>query len=228
MTQGFRDRKDAGERLADAVEKLMGQHAEMDDPVVLALPRGGVPVAYEVARRLSAPLDLVMVRKLGVPFQPELAAGAVVDGEHPEAVFNEEVLRMARLTEADLEETKRRELREIDRRRERYLGRRRPVPVEGRDAILVDDGVATGATTRAALRGVARRGPRTVTLAIPVAPPDTVRRLEAEADHVICLETPADFYAIGVHYGDFHQVDDDEVVRFLADAEGLAEKRDGT
>jgi putative phosphoribosyl transferase len=224
----FSDRTEAGRRLAAAVAEHLARHPGLDDPVVLALPRGGVPVAIEVARRLSAPLDLVMVRKIGVPFQPELAAGAVVDGDAPETVYNADVLRMARLTQEDLDEIRDRELAEIGRRRAVYLADRAPVPIEGRDAILVDDGVATGATTRAALRAVTRRGPRSVTLAVPVAAADTLAALKREADHAICLETPRDFRAIGLHYDDFGQVPDAEVVRLLAEAEGFARSRRAT
>jgi putative phosphoribosyl transferase len=174
LSERFADRKSAGIRLAEAVAALMREHPELDDPVLLALPRGGVPVALEIARALRAPLDLVMVRKIGVPWQPELAAAAVVDGDEPQLVVNREVVEMAGMSQADLEAAERRELDEIDRRRRLYLGTRALVPLEGRDAIVVDDGIATGATTRAALKGVRRRRPRSLTLAVPVAPPDTL------------------------------------------------------
>jgi putative phosphoribosyl transferase len=202
------------------VVTLMREHPEIADPVLLALPRGGVPVALEIARALRAPLDLVMVRKIGVPWQPELAAAAVVDGDAPQLVVNRDVVAMAGMTEAEIEAADQRELAEIDRRRILYLGDRAPVPVEGRDAIFVDDGIATGATTRAALKGVRRRRPRSLTLAVPVAPRDTLEKLAGEVDHLVCLAAPSPFYAIGAHYADFAQVSDDAVIRMLREAEG--------
>jgi len=218
--RSFRDRQEAGRRLADAVRDLMAANREIDDPVVLALPRGGVPVALEVARALDAPLDLVMVRKIGVPFQPELAAAAVVDGDDPQLVLNRDVVRAAAMSEADIEAGKNRQLAEIDRRRSAYLKGRAPVPVAGRDAVVVDDGVATGATMRAALKGVARKGPRSLTLAVPVAPRDTISALREEVVHVICLSQPEPFHAIGMFYADFAQVDDADVTRMMSEAAG--------
>jgi putative phosphoribosyl transferase len=214
----FRDRAEAGRELARAVGGLIGRHPEIADPVVLALPRGGVPVALEIARALGAPLDLVMVRKIGVPFQPELAAAAVVNGSDPQVVRNEEIIRQTGMTEADIAAARDRELGEIARRREAWLAGRAPVPVKGRDAILVDDGIATGATVRAALRGVAAMGPRSLALAVPVAPPDTVAALEGEVDHLVCLSQPEPFFAIGAHYADFSQLSDGDVERLLSEA----------
>ncbi|MGZ3328784.1 MAG: phosphoribosyltransferase, partial [Xanthobacteraceae bacterium] len=161
----FKDRSDAGRRLAAAVMGYKDQQ-----PVVLALPRGGVPVAAEVAAALNAPLDLILVRKIGVPFQPELAMGAVVDGGAPLVVRNEDVISLAGIEEADFNAVRDRELAEIERRRERYLGGRERVEVAGRTAIVVDDGIATGATTRAALRATRLRNPKKLVLAVPVAP----------------------------------------------------------
>jgi putative phosphoribosyl transferase len=217
----FPDRTTAGIRLAEAVTALMRDHPEIAEPVLLALPRGGVPVAIEIARGLRAPLDLVMVRKIGVPWQPELAAAAVVDGNEPELVVNRDVVAMAGMSQADLEAAERRELAEIDRRRKLYLGGRALAPIEGRDAIVIDDGIATGATTRAALKGVRRRRPRSLTLAVPVAPADALGKLAGEVDHLICLATPSPFHAIGVHYADFAQVSDDEVIAMLREAEAF-------
>lgn len=207
----FVDRAQAGRRLADALEAYDGKAA-----VVLALPRGGVPVAAEVASRLGAPLDLLIVRKIGVPYQPELAMGAVVDGDEPVVVRNEEVIRQADVTQEEFDRVRDRELAEIERRRVRYLAGRAPVEIAGRTVIVVDDGIATGATVRAALRGLRRRKPREIVLAVPVAPPDTVAMLEKEADRVVCLEQPSFFQAIGLHYRDFRQVSDDEVIATLA------------
>jgi predicted phosphoribosyltransferase len=209
----FRDRTEAGEKLADALVGL-----SLADPVVLALPRGGVPVALPVARRRKAPLDLLLVRKIGAPGHEELAAGAVVDGPVHEAVFNPGVLRMLGMEEADFAPAIARKLAEIEARRATYLGGAAPVPVEGRTAIVVDDGIATGATVKAALLGLRRRKPASVVLAIPVAPPDSLAELTPLVDRAVCLDAPADFYAVGAHYRDFPQVEDEEVVALLAEA----------
>jgi putative phosphoribosyl transferase len=209
----FQDRKAAGEALAKAVARK-----RLADPVVLALPRGGVPVAVEVARALKAPLDLVLVRKIGVPEQPELAAAAVVDGGDPEIVINDDVVELAGVTPAYIREQAKAELEEIERRRALYLAGRPRVPLEGRTLVVVDDGIATGASIRAALKALKRKKPKMLVLAVPVASTDTVAALRREVDAVICLETPEPFYAIGMHYRDFHQVPDGEVVRLLAEA----------
>ena len=210
----FEDRRDAGIQLAHALLRFQDR-----DPVVLALPRGGVPVAFEVARALDAPLDLVLVRKIGTPMQPELAAAAVVDGGAMELVRNEDVIEAARIPDSWLREQAVRELEEIERRRRLYLGGRARVPIEGKTAIVVDDGIATGATTRAALRAVRRRHPKQLVLAVPVAPEETVVAMRAEVDEVVCLATPRPFGAIGYFYRDFRQLEDDEVRDLLARAE---------
>lgn len=209
----FANRIEAGKLLANEVAELAPE-----DPVVLALPRGGVPVAAEVAKRLKAPLDLILVRKIGAPGHEELAAGAVVDGEAADVVFNPDVLRMLGLTEADLEEKKQMKLAEIEERRGRYLGGRAPLPLDGKTAIVVDDGIATGATVKAALKGVARRGPKRIVLAIPVAPADSIAELKPMVDDLICLEIPDMFYAVGAHYREFGQTSDEEVVRLMREA----------
>jgi len=209
----FQDRKAAGEALAKAVARK-----RLTDPVILALPRGGVPVAVEVARALKAPLDLVLVRKIGVPQQPELAAAAVVDGGEPEIVINDDVVEAAAVTEAYIRKQADAELAEIERRRGLYLAGRPRVPLEGRTLVVVDDGIATGASIRAALKALRRKKPKMLVLAVPVASSETLAALEREVDAVVCLETPHPFYAIGMHYRDFHQVPDDEVVRLLAEA----------
>lgn len=209
----FLNRSEAGRRLADMLQRY-----ESDEVVILALPRGGVPVAAEVAHRLSAPLDVLLVRKIGLPLQPELAMGAVVDGSAPVVVRNEEVIRLAGVSEAQFHEIESLELEEIERRRDRYTGGRTPIPVEGRIAVVIDDGIATGATVRAAIRGLRRRNPARIVIAVPVAPPDTVAALEKEADEVICLEQHSHFVAIGQFYQDFRQVEDEEVIRYLAEA----------
>ena len=209
----FADRTEAGRRLAEQLQRFKDQH-----PVVLALPRGGVPVAYEVAKALEAPLDLVLVRKIGAPFQPELAIGAVVDGERPELVINRDVVDEYRIAESYLESERRRQLEEIERRRQLYLAGRPRVPVRDRTAIVIDDGIATGATMEAALLATRRAGPKRLVLAAPVAPPDTIERLRPEVDEVICLIVPAFLGAIGSFYRDFRQLGDDEVVELLQQA----------
>ncbi|MCC6780714.1 MAG: phosphoribosyltransferase [Hyphomicrobiales bacterium] len=206
----FKDRLDAGRRLATALKARNYQQ-----PVALALPRGGVPIAAEVASALGAPLDLVLVRKIGVPFQPELAMGAVVDGGSPLVVRNEDVISLAGVSEADFAAVRDRELAEIERRRQLYSGGRPPVDVDGRTAIVIDDGIATGATTRAALQATRLRHPKRLILAVPVGPPDTLAAMRAEADDVICLEEHEDFGAIGFYYADFRQVSDAEVIAML-------------
>lgn len=206
----FRNRSDAGQRLARELLRFRDEA-----PVVLALPRGGVPVAFEIALRLEAPLDLILVRKVGSPFQPELAVGAVVDGEKMELVINEDIAAALGLSRARIREAATRELAEIERRRKLYLGERERVPVAGRTALVVDDGIATGATMRVALRAVRGRGPRRLVLAVPVAPPDTVAALRPEVDEVVCLATPRPFGAVGAFYEDFRQVSDEEVRALL-------------
>jgi len=218
----FRDRADAGRRLADALA-----HFKDRDPVVLALPRGGVPVAAEVAEALDAPLDLILVRKIGVPFQPELAMGAVVDGPNPLVVRNEDVIRMGGITEDAFATVRDRELAEIRRRRARYVGDRSHPNLRGQVVIVIDDGVATGATTRAALQSVRRQGPALLVLAVPVAPFDTLAELSGEVDEIVCLEEYDIFPAIGAYYADFRQVSDEEVTGTLARFPASKEPRVG-
>jgi putative phosphoribosyl transferase len=209
----FPDRTEAGRRLAAQLRHLKDQQ-----PVVLALPRGGVPVAYEVARVLEAPFDLVLVRKIGAPFQPELAIGAVVDGERPELVLNRDLISDYRIPDSYVEGERRRQLAEIERRRHLYLAGRARVPVRDRTAIVIDDGIATGATMEAALRATRRAGPRRLVLAVPVAPPDTIERLRPQVDEVVCLLVPAFLGAIGAFYRDFRQLRDEDVIGLLQQA----------
>ena len=217
----FADRSDAGRKLAQALLRYKDQ-----EPVILALLRGGVPVAAEVAAALDAPLDLILVRKIGVPAQPELAMGAVANGGAPLVVRNDDVIRMAGIEEAEFETIRERELAEIERRRWLYLGSRASVDVGGRVAIVIDDGIATGATTRAALRATRIRKPGKLVLAVPVAPTDTLAAMRQEADDVICLEDHEFFGAIGFYYADFRQLSDrevkDTVARFPAHAANQA------
>lgn len=212
----FKDRRSAGKLLAERIKEL-----KPADPVVLAMPRGGVPVGLEVAKALGAPLDLVLVRKIGVPYQPELAAGAVVDGDQPEIVVNDDVMQLAGLTREYIDQRAKEELAEIERRRQVYLSDRPRVPLNGRTLIIVDDGIATGASIRAAIAALKRRNPLKLILAVPVAPADTIEKLRDEVDDVVCLQMPEPFYAIGMHYDDFHQVPDDEVVRLMNEAPTL-------
>ena len=207
----FIDRTDAGRQLAKALA-----HYKDRRPVVLALPRGGVPVAVEVATKLDAPLDLILVRKIGVPSQPELAMGAVVDGADPVVVRNEEVIQLCGVSETEFNSIRDEQLAEIERRRMLYLGGRPHPQLSGRTVIVVDDGIATGATTRAALRAIGMRKPAKLVLAVPVAPTQTLETLRGEVDDLVCLEDYVEFGAIGLFYSDFRQVSDTEVIALLA------------
>ena len=214
----FVDRSDAGRQLAHRLAEL-----DLTDPVVLALPRGGVPVGLEVARRLAAPLDLVLVRKIGAPGHEELAAGALVNGERPELVLNADVVRNYGIDQAWLDRQQGLQLAEIERRRTLYLGGRSRPPIAGRTAIVVDDGIATGATVRAALHAVRRSGPRELVLAVPVAAAEVLARLAPKADRIVSLHAPRDLMAVGQFYRNFRQIDDEEVVAMLKECLSAAE-----
>ncbi|MBV8471671.1 MAG: phosphoribosyltransferase [Burkholderiaceae bacterium] len=210
MDRAFRNRVDAGQRLAKRLIEL-----GLENPVVLALPRGGVPVAAEVARALGAPLDLLLVRKIGAPIQPELAVAAVSDGAEPVLVVDEASLAASGTSLAYVMGEAPRHLQEIERRRRLYLNDRAPMDLQGATAVLVDDGIATGTTARAALQVLRRRNPRCMVLAVPVAPAAELPALRALVDRLICLEAPEVFGAVGEHYLDFAQVEDDEVVALM-------------
>lgn len=204
----FEDRVDAGRKLASRLE-----HLAKAKPLVLALPRGGVVVASEVARALRAPLDVIVTRKLGAPLQPEFGFGAVGPGDV--RVIDRQSVRMLGLSDSDVERIATRELAELARREGVYRRGRRAPNVAGKTVILVDDGAATGVTMQAAIRSVRAGGPERLVVALPVAPPDTAETLGADADEIICLATPDQFAAVGQWYRRFDQVDDDEVIDLL-------------
>ena len=204
----YRDREDAGRTLASRLA-----HLKDDQPVVVGLPRGGVPVAFEVATALEAPLDVVVVRKLGVPIQPELAMGAI--GEEGVLVLNEAVVGALAIGRDELEAVVAREEAELARRQRLYRGDRSPVPVAGRTVILIDDGIATGSTAIAAARVLRERGAEHVVLAVPVGPPDAAARFSPEVDEFVCLQAPDWFFAVGACYEDFGQTSDEEVSELL-------------
>lgn len=227
----FRNREQAGEELAEAVAAALGDDGEErvgrdrdagapaakgGDVMVLALPRGGVPVAAPVARRLNAPLDVSLVRKLGVPGNPDLAMGAVAGGGV--RVLNEGLIRELRVPEDWLRDETRNQMQELERRARRYRQDAEAEPVEGRTVVLVDDGIATGATVRAAVRAVREQGARRVVVATPTAATESVRMLKGEVEQVVCLHTPEPFRAVALWYEAFPQVEDEEVVRILAEA----------
>ena len=207
----FRDRAEAGRMLGRALGRYKGQK-----PVILALPRGGVAVAAEVASALDAPLDIVLVRKIGAPIQPELALGAVVDGAEPIIERNPPIIESTATTEEEFQSLCESELKEIGRRRKLYVGERSSVDLEGRLVIIVDDGIATGATMRAAIRAIRIRKPKTLVLAVPVASADALETLQPEVDVVICLTDLGPWGAIGYFYDDFQQLTDRDVVEMLA------------
>ena len=209
--RAYRDRREAGRSLGTALQKYAGR----DDLVVLALPRGGVPVAYEVAQMLDAPLDLVLVRKLGTPGHQELAMGAIASGGV--RVLNDDVVRWYGISERDIESVAHEESLELQRREAAYREGREPASIEGRIVVLVDDGLATGSTMRAAVKAVRLHRPSRVVVAVPVGARDTCDELGAIADEVVCIGTPEPFSAVGQWYLDFSQTTDDEVRQLLAD-----------
>jgi predicted phosphoribosyltransferase len=208
----YRDRHDAGKRLAE----LLRAYAHRPDVLVLALPRGGVPVAYEVARALNAPLDVFIVRKLGVPGHEEFAMGAIASGGV--RVLNDDVIHALHIPEQVVEAVATREQRELERRERLYRDGRPAPDVKGHTVILIDDGLATGATMRAALQALRQRGPARLIVAVPVAAPSTCLELRSEADDVICARTPDPFFGVGWWYQNFEQTSDEEVHNLLAQA----------
>src|SRR5881396_4413350 len=215
MERAFSNRAEAGRQLAEKLDKYAGRK----HVIVLGLPRGGVPVAYEVAKRLRAPLDVFIVRKLGVPGFEELAVGAIASGGV--RVLNEDVMRALPNADQLIESVTERETVELDRREQTYRNGRAAPELRDRVVILVDDGLATGATMRAAVKALRQRGVAKIVVAVPVGPPDTCRELEQEADETICLSTPPFFQAVGQYYEDFSQTTDDEVRELLTRAAQL-------
>jgi putative phosphoribosyl transferase len=213
MKSGFPDRRSAGRALAERLGPL-----DPSQTVLLAMPRGGVPVAYEIAARNGAPLDVVLVRKIGAPGQPELALGAVVDGGDPVIVVNHALARSLGFSAGDVRGMAADGLKEIERRRGLYRGGRPPLSVAGKTAIVIDDGIATGASARAAIETLRRRGARRVVLAVPVAPSEALAAFREDADDVVCLSEPRPFISVGSYYDDFGQVGDETVIALLADA----------
>ncbi len=206
----FRDRREAGAKLAEALSRYVGQKG-----VVLGLPRGGVVVGYEIARHLKMPLDVVIVRKIGAPENPEYALGAVA--ENGEVLLDHEAVRMFGVPRSYLQREIDRQKEEIERRKQLYRGGRSLRPLAGLLVIVVDDGIATGFTMKASLRAIRAEGPRKLVMAVPVAPPESFKSLEAEADEAICLHQPYPFFAVGQFYRDFAQVTDEEVIALLSD-----------
>ena len=210
MEGAFPNREEAGRLLAEKLEKYAGRN----DVIVLGLPRGGVPVAYEVAQRLGVPLDVFIVRKLGVPGFEELAAGAIASGGV--RVLNEDVLRALPKADQVIESVTAKETAELERREKSYRDDRPAPELRDRVVILVDDGLATGATMRAAVKALRQRGVAKIVVAVPVGPPDTCREFEDEADETICASAPEFFQAVGQYYEDFSQTSDEEVRDLLA------------
>jgi predicted phosphoribosyltransferase len=212
MERAFENREEAGRQLAEKLDEYAGR----DDVIVLGLPRGGVPVAYQVAKRLRAPLDVFTVRKLGVPGFEELAAGAIASGGV--RVLNEDVMRAIPYADEAIEAVTAKETTELERREQIYREGRPPPELRGRIVILVDDGLATGATMRAAVKALRQRSAAKIVVAVPVGPPDTCRELAQEADETICLSTPVFFQAVGQYYEDFSQTSDEDVRELLSQA----------
>ncbi len=220
MIADFKDRADAGRQLAAAVVRL-----GLIDPLVLALPRGGVSVAAEVARALRAPLDLLIVRKIGAPGQPELAVAAMAEGDPPTVVVDEHTSQVTEGDHAYIKREVRRQRAEIERRCKTYRHGRARLGVAGKTVVVVDDGIATGTTVRAAFKALRRMRPARLVLAVPVAPTDTIYELSPLVDDLVCLSQPAPFRSVGTYYGDFPQVDDDEVIALLDANRSLPEAK---
>lgn len=211
----FASRREAGRLLAEAIAPLA-----LADPVVLALPRGGVPVGFEVAQTLHAPLDILLVRKISAPQHEEYGIGALVDGASPQVVIDERAARLVGADRAYIDREVERQLAEIERRRAAYHTAP-PMPLAGKTLVVIDDGIATGGTVRAALQALRKVGAKEIVLAVPVAPADSLRKLEGLCDRIVCLMSPDPFYAVGAHYANFDQTRDEEVIELLEQAKSL-------
>ena len=209
----FKDRRDAGKQLAKELSDFKGQ----DDAIVLGLPRGGVPVAFEVAKALNLPLDVFIVRKLGVPGQPELAMGAIASGGIQ--VLNDSVVRRAGISESQIEDVAQQEKEELKQREKAYRGARPNIDLQGKTVLLVDDGLATGASMRAAISALREHNPDKIILAVPTAPTDTCQEFKPEVDQIICLRTPTPFWGVGGSYQNFSQTTNEEVRELLNKAD---------
>ncbi len=218
----FNNRRDAGKQLANALFQL-----RLHQPIVLALPRGGVPIGFEIAQSLHVPLDILLVRKIGVPGMPELALGAVVDGNAHQVVWNESLVNALKLKNIELEVLMQQQLEEIERRRQLYRGSKSPLALKGRTAIVVDDGIATGSTMKAALRGLANTEIAALLVATPVAPLDVWESILGLIDQGVCLYCPEPFGAVGRYYSYFEQLEDQEVINLLMRADELFASRSG-
>lgn len=205
----FRDRVDAGKQLAKALQRYKGQK----DGVVLALPRGGVPIGYEIAKELGLPLEVFIVRKLGVPGQEELAMGAIASGGV--RVMNESIVNTIRIPRWMIDEVLQREMQELERRQRQYSGTSKPIDLEGKIVILVDDGLATGSTMKAAIKAVEKQNPAKLVVAVPVSALSTCREIGGTVDDIVCLKTPVDFHSVGGWYENFEQTTDQQVQELL-------------
>ena len=211
----FKNREEAGEKLADDLT----EYANRNDVIILALPRGGVPVAYEVAKKLKVPMDVFLVRKLGVPGQEELAMGAIASGGVE--VLNKDIVQSLGISRSTIDKVAEKEHRELERREKSYRGDRPKPEIKNKHVILIDDGLATGASMRSAVRAVRSWNPAEVIVAVPTSAPDTCELFEYEADSIVCLSTPKPFYGVGAWYEDFSQTTDEEVSNLLEKAENL-------
>ncbi|MDW9644699.1 phosphoribosyltransferase [Sinorhizobium meliloti] len=216
----FADRADAGRRLARVIEAHLTEKADFADPLVMALPRGGVPVAFEVARTLGASLELLIVRKIGAPGHPEFGLGALVDSDEPQVVLNAEAMRIANPSEKYVQAETERQRLELARRRVLYLGDQARISPSGRNVIIVDDGIATGGTAKAAAKALRQAGAAALMLAVPVAPKSAIASLGDDVDRLVCLASPTPFHAVSIYYDDFEQTTDAEVIARLRQARG--------
>lgn len=210
----YKDRQDAGQKLAKELEKY-----SQNKPIIIALPRGGVVVAYEIAKRLKAPLDIIIARKIGAPFNPEFGLGAI--SENGASTLDNEAIRHFGLTDGDVEQAINRENEVMSKKIELYRKGSIPMELKDQTVILVDDGLATGVTTKAAITSIKQSSPKRIILAVPVSPPDAINKLLKEVDEIVCLKTPDEFYAVSAYYDNFEQISDNEVINLLHKAKNV-------